>query len=394
MDDHDKIAVVVENSRRELAGKYLGHTHTRIMKRREKGNCISNAYVNFFYDQRPNVATEKTRKAHWEKLHSSQRFIQALFCYFGPPSHLLRNLRLPLSMIAVVSVASAVYYGIQLTMYPQMPNFDEDGNLKALFSLGSFAVSLLLAMRLNRTYERFWLARQSFGGIGFNNVQAVHWMAVWCEDKALVPKFMSWLSTYHYAVMKLMLAQSKIHPDVAAILSPEELAVVDATEKPRELAALQIINILGKANLGKDQVLVISELLNNAAKEGGTCVRIKFQAIPYSISLVCTGFVFIWLLFLPLGLFRGVQISAEFAVVDIVCQYVVMEVAFLFLALLLLACDEISNQLEDPFYQLPLYEIAKSSGLQLRRTIENLEALNEANAKETARLEAEKENCL
>lgn len=200
------------------------------------------------------------------------------------------------------------------------------------------------------------------------------------------------MSVYHYAVMKLMLALPKIHPDVAAFLSPEELAVVNATEKPRELAALQAANLLSKANLSTDKVIVIAELLNAAAKGGGSCVRIKFQAIPYSISIICTGFVFIWLLFLPLGLFRGVEVGPDYTVIDIVCQYVVMIIAFLFLALLLLACDEISNQLEDPFYQLPLHEITKNSAAQMRRTLENLRSLREASAQETTRLEKEAAN--
>jgi hypothetical protein len=188
MGGEETIDVVVQpviHSRRELAGKYLGHTKTRIEKQRHK-NWFSRTYVKFFYDQRPDLVCSKTRKHHWEKLHSPQRFIQALFCYIGPPSHLLRNLRLPLALVTFITLAAAVYHILRTTTFPNMPRLDASDNLRNIYSLGSFAVSLLLAMRLNRTYERFWLARRSFGGIGMNNGQAANWMAVWCDDAALV----------------------------------------------------------------------------------------------------------------------------------------------------------------------------------------------------------------
>jgi predicted membrane chloride channel (bestrophin family) len=192
--------------------------------------------------------------------------------------------------------------------------------------------------------------------------------------------------------MSLMLSLPKIHPDVAEYLSPEEFAVVNAAAKPRELSALQATNLLSEANLSPDKVLVIAGLLNTAAVHGGTCVSIKFQAIPYSISSICTGFVLIWLLFLPLGLFRGVAVGPEITYLDATCQYVIMIIAFLFLSLLLLACDEISNQLEDPFYQLPLHEIIKSSSAKMQKTVENLISLRTASAQGAARSEKEAAN--
>jgi putative membrane protein len=386
MTDVQEVAQKVKPSKRELAGKYMGHTETRINKRRKSGFWLTHWYHDFIYDGRPDVAGSKTRKQHWEMLHSHQRFIQALFCYFGPPGHLLRNLALPMTMITVVTLCCAVYYGLQATISPHLPVFDRAGNLKILFQLGTFAVSLLLAMRINRTYERWWLGRQRFGAVSSNTTQAAQLIAVWCEDEALVQKFVDWMIVYHYSVMMQLLALSRLPPEAATLLSPEDLAVVNASKKPRQLASLQAHALLKDANLGFDKVIVIEGLLNTAAREGGGCARIKFQAMPYNVGIISTGFVFIWLLFLPLGLFGGVELRAEQKTLETVLEFVVLVIAFLFFALLLLACDEIANQLEDPFYQLPLDDIAKTSAGHMQRTIKEFKLLRKAKEDEEARL--------
>jgi predicted membrane chloride channel (bestrophin family) len=64
-----------------------------------------------------------------------------------------------------------------------------------------------------------------------------------------------------------------------------------------------------------------------------------------------------WLVLLPFAVFPAVQSSTEPRVVTIWFSALVL----FFLALLLLSIDEISNQLEDPWYSLPLITIARSS---------------------------------
>ena len=64
-----------------------------------------------------------------------------------------------------------------------------------------------------------------------------------------------------------------------------------------------------------------------------------------------------------------------------------MTIAFLFFALLLLSCDEIANQLEDPFYSLPLADIAKTAEGHMQRTIKELKSLYKAELDEAARVE-------
>ena len=47
----------------------------------------------FFYDPRPDLHKSKTRAPQWALLHSESRYLQALFCWIGPPSHILWNIK-------------------------------------------------------------------------------------------------------------------------------------------------------------------------------------------------------------------------------------------------------------------------------------------------------------
>jgi hypothetical protein len=54
----------------------------------------------------------------------------------------------------------------------------------------------------------------------------------------------------------------------------------------------------------------MNELLGSVGASCGLCARIKLQAMPYAMSLFCTGFTYIWLLLLPFGVFPEASWSA------------------------------------------------------------------------------------
>ncbi len=78
----------------------------------------------------------------------------------GPPSHVLYNIKFPYAAIMLVAIGAETF-----EMYQNFPLIDEYGILKDSFRLISFAMSLLLAFRLNRTYERWKEARSSLSGV-------------------------------------------------------------------------------------------------------------------------------------------------------------------------------------------------------------------------------------
>ena len=45
--------------------------------------------------------------------------------------------------------------------------------------------------------------------------------------------------------------------------------------------------------------------LSFALMQAGLCSRIRFNCLPYNLTLLCTGFIQIWLCLLPFGMFKG-----------------------------------------------------------------------------------------
>lgn len=63
---------------------------------------------------------------------------------------------------------------------------DRYNNYAVLFRYSSFVLSLLLAFRANRTYDRWWQARCAFGGVGGTLTSVVRMVATWKDDPVLV----------------------------------------------------------------------------------------------------------------------------------------------------------------------------------------------------------------
>lgn len=85
------------------------------------------------------------------------------------------------------------------------------------------------------------------------------------------------------------------------------------------------------------------------------------------VSLVCTGFVEIWCLLLPFGL-----------ATDMVDVDWISVVAVAIISLLLLAVDEVANQMEDPFQLIPVDDIVYTYERDINRVITESTALREA----------------
>ena len=88
--------------------------------------------------------------------------------------------------------------------------------------------------------------------------------------------------------------------------------------------------------------------------------------MPQGVSLMCTGFVFTWLILLPFGLINGPDgMSANLAVLPI------MAIA----SMLLLGVDEMATQMERPYQMLPLDDIYNSEERNMNNLLGELRAL-------------------
>lgn len=99
----------------------------------------------------------------------------------------------------------------------------------------------------------------------------------------------------------------------------------------------------------------MEDSLQAGVSAAGTCARLKFQSMPYSMTLMCTGFLQIWLLFLPCAI---ISVPTKAPAGD---NPVFGLVIYFFTAILMLGVDEVANQLEQPFPHLPLQEISETT---------------------------------
>ena len=89
-----------------------------------------------------------------------------------PPSHILWNIKWPLLAIMVETAAVVVWEHFSAEGNT-VPPLDGHNMLRDLFRLVSFAMSLLLAFRLQRSYDRWRDARQSIASVVGSSVVTV-----------------------------------------------------------------------------------------------------------------------------------------------------------------------------------------------------------------------------
>jgi hypothetical protein len=131
---------------------------------------------------RPDVLTKKVDAADWALITSSWRYYNGLFCYLGPPANILWRIRWPMLVnivIAILVVADA-YADLATGGRGILPNID--GAVLLGWRMISFVMSLLLAFRVNRAYDRWWAARHAFKGIGTAAITLSQQAVVWIPD--------------------------------------------------------------------------------------------------------------------------------------------------------------------------------------------------------------------
>eukprot|EP00890_Picochlorum_soloecismus_P004911 jgi/Picsp_1/5420/NSC_02779-R1_protein len=367
-EEEDENAIL-DKEEYELGNKYLGHRRS-FVRRKRKMPCswFCDLYHHVFYASRPDTVNFETGKQQWNQIHDSRRYLSSLFFYVGPPTYLLWNLLMPLSIILAIILANATYYTCA-TYNKSLPTFDRSGNAQMAFSYSSFALSLLLALRLQRTYERWWAACLEFGRVTSKIQQLAH-LAVLQKNIApeLRDEFLEYLCVYPYAVLvklqsfktrmpreALGLANSTSHR--TTVMKPEDIQFLLTASDPRVYVALKLRKLMDDMECPFEKYWAFEGLMQTVEAAAMVCLRIKRTNIPVGISFLTTGFVMFWLVLLPFAVFPAVQSSTEPRVVTIWFSALVL----FFFSLLLLSIDEISNQLEDPWYSLPLISIARSS---------------------------------
>lgn len=215
-------------------------------------------------------------------------------------------------------------------------------------------LTLVLVLRTNSGYDRWYEGRKLWGGI-VNQCRnlAVIGTAYGPEDAGWRSAFLRWTAAFpHLARHKLR--EERDFSDLSELLTADEIDQLERAEHPPLFSSLQIGRLLQSArrNEAMDGFAFLraddqrSQLIDHI----GACERILATPLAKVVSIKIRHFIFLYLALLPV------------AIVDksgMLTPFLTMLIAFPLLAL-----DQIGIELENPFSvrrlsHLPLDEISR-----------------------------------
>ncbi|MCB1190958.1 MAG: hypothetical protein H7A23_25850 [Leptospiraceae bacterium] len=205
------------------------------------------------------------------------------------------------------------------------------------FEVAGIVLSILLVMRTNAGYDRWWEARKVWGGIvNQSRNLAIMSRTVLSSDRKLGEEIFAYLKAFPYACMDA-LRNEKPGEDLRRLLLDKESLKkwqhipnyihVELTRCFQEAEKKSWINSFQHKLLHEERLLLINYI--------GMCERILKTPLPFVYAVKLSRFILIFLLLLPFGLIPKVLWLTPF---------VTMVVAYALLSL-----DQIGKELQNPF---------------------------------------------
>jgi ion channel-forming bestrophin family protein len=228
----------------------------------------------------------------------------------------------------------------------------------APYEAAGAALGLLLVLRTNAGYERWWEGRKLWGGI-VNQCRhlGVVILSYGPDDAAWRDRGVRLIAAFAHAARRSLRDEREL-PEIEALLGKEEASEIAAARHMPGFVALLIADHLRAAcdRMGMDRFafLEADRDLASLLEYIGGCERIRKTPLPRMYSIQIHQFIALFLVTLPFGLLKKVGWLTP--IVTALVAYPI------------LALDEIGNLLQAPFSprtpnHLPLDDIC--------RTIEN-----------------------
>jgi predicted membrane chloride channel (bestrophin family) len=252
-----------------------------------------------------------------------------------------------------------------------VPEFSHEAVIQVIQTT-SFVLALLLALRMNRTYERWWDAWRAFRRIGDCAAALTQQAVVFAEgDPPLQAEVARWAVLWCYSVVMFCSGAPELDPMAARLLSEREAAAFNAVPNKFNFVELKLRKLLARVKATVDQGLSIDAHMREGWQCVRTCSTIKQTALPYALTLMCTGFIEIELVLLPIGLIGSpYSISADnFTRSQRATGIMLLLGLYMIINLLLLGADEVASQMEDPFLVLPLNDRTEGVVDLIRRCV-------------------------
>jgi len=225
----------------------------------------------------------------------------------------------------------------------------------APFEFAGAALGLLLILRTNAGYDRWWEARKLWGGIvNQSRNLVIGAVAYGPNNLGWQEKFVRWTAVFPH-VARLNLRGELPSSEVANLVDPDDARRVATTEHMPSFVAAMLANLLYEARekLGMDGFSFIQVDRERALliDHIGACERIAKTPLPRAYSINIRRFIVIFILMLPFSLLHLLDS-------DWLIPFIIMLVGYPLLSL-----DQIGVELENPFStsnlsHLPLDDIS------------------------------------
>lgn len=227
----------------------------------------------------------------------------------------------------------------------------------APFEIAGAALGLLLILRTNAGYDRWWEARKLWGGIvnQSRNV-AISALSYGPADPVWREKFVKWAAVFPH-IARCNLRGEQPSSEVAALVGPDGSARIAASAHMPSFVAMTLADLLREAcdRYDMDRFAFMQVDRERAAliDHIGACERILKTPLPLVYAIKIRRFIALFLLMLPFALLH--RISGDWLV-----PLITMLVAYPLISL-----DQIGIELQNPFAKanlshLPLGEISEA----------------------------------
>ncbi len=227
----------------------------------------------------------------------------------------------------------------------------------APYEIAGAVLGLLLVLRSNAGYERWWEARRLWGGIvNQSRNRAISAMCYGPNDAGWRSRFVKWVAVFPH-IARVSLRGESTPAEIASLIgSDEAISVANANHRP-SCVALRLGKLLQEAcgQLGMDRFAFLqldrerAQLIDHI----GACERILKTPLPLVYAIKVRRFIVLFLVTLPFSLLHRVEN-------DWLVPLVTMLVAYPLVSL-----DQIGVELQNPFAtsqlsHLPLTDISST----------------------------------
>jgi putative membrane protein len=233
------------------------------------------------------------------------------------------------------------------------------------------ALGLLLILRTNAGYDRWWEGRTLWGGIvNQSRNLALESLAYGPKDKVWCTELITWVKAFPYAAKSSLRSEKELGKFEQLLGKSEAEKLIASSHMPFYV----LLKIAGLLRSSLDKGVLNSFAFGQMERERsllmdhiGACERILKTPLPFVYSVKIRRFVAIFLITLPFALLHQME-------TDWLVPLVIMLVSYPLVSL-----DQIGIELQNPFYKsslnhLPLDEIAEG----IEKTLEEMLASSEA----------------